>query len=127
MRANWPCLSISILLAGLAGCTTATLPKRYICQRAADPHADGAAHPAGQIAVGFRPGHLGRRPGSDNLSAVFPGSRADIHQIIRRFHHLQIVLDHQNRVAQVAQTAQDGNQTLGIALVQTDAFLTVSQ
>ena len=90
------------------------------------PSTGGNGHFTGEKGSGeriFRRSHLGRRPGSDNLSAVFPGSRADIHQIICRADHLQVVFDHQNGVAQVAQAAQDGDQTLGVALVQADGRL----
>ena len=68
-------------------------------------------------------GHLGRRAGGHDLPAVLARARADIDQVIGGADQLQVVLDHQHRVAQVAQPAQDVDQALRVARVQPDGRL----
>ncbi len=66
---------------------------------------------------------LSRRAGSHHLPAVFAAARAEIDHIIRGQDHLQVVLDDQDGVAQVAQAAQHVDQAAGIAMVQPDGRL----
>ena len=54
---------------------------------------------------------------------MHPRARSDLHHVVRFADHLQVVLDHQDRVAQVAQLAQDPDQAPGVALMQPDRRL----
>ena len=49
------------------------------------------------------------------------GARADVHDIIRGAHRFLVVLDDDQRVAEIAQTLQRIEQLCVVALVQTDA------
>ena len=49
--------------------------------------------------------------------------RADVHDIIRRAHRVLVVLDHDQRIAEVAQTLERREQLVVVALVQTDGRL----
>jgi hypothetical protein len=59
----------------------------------------------------------------DDLAAARAGVRAEIDEIIGGADGLLVVLDHDDRVAEVAQFAQRGEQPLVVALVQADARL----
>ena len=61
--------------------------------------------------------------GADNVSAIFPGARAEIENAIGGAHDVGIVLDNENRVSQVAQLMQDLDEPRGIAAVQADGRL----
>ena len=62
-------------------------------------------------------------PAAHDLAAMLARARAQIDQPIGRVHRLLVVLDHQHRVAQVAQVAERADQPGVVALVQADARL----
>ena len=62
-------------------------------------------------------------PGRDDVSAVLSGARSKIQNVVGRSHDVGIVLDHQNRVSQIAQVVQDLDQAVGVAAVQADRRL----
>src|SRR3954454_20786018 len=64
-----------------------------------------------------------RRIETDDFAAVLAGSRAHIENTIRRKHDLRLVLDHDQRVAGIAQTPHDADDTLHVARVQADRRL----
>ena len=84
-------------------------------------HGDGLL--AGEIRAGDRRGGLatsrGRALGHD-LAAITAGRRAEIEQLIGVGDHFAVVLDHQQRVAQVAEFFQGLEQPLVVAGVQPD-------
>ena len=49
--------------------------------------------------------------------------RADVHDIIRRAHRVLVVLDDDERVAEVTQTLERREQLVVVALVQSDGRL----
>ena len=63
------------------------------------------------------------RAGTDDLAAVYAGARSDVHDIIRGTHGVVIVLDHDQRIARIAQALHCCNELFVVALVQTDARL----
>ena len=50
-------------------------------------------------------------------SAVFTGTRTEVKNPVARLHDLGVMLDHQDGVSQVAQLAQNFNQSFSIATV----------
>ena len=82
-----------------------------------------AAH-AAQVLAGqgcrFPPDRVGRALRHD-LAAVVAGPRPQVHDVIGAADGLLVVFDHQNRVAEIAQPRQRGQQALVVALVQADA------
>ena len=82
--------------------------------------------PPGQVIAGERAGlrgNFGRRAGSHHLPAVLAAARAEVDHVICGGDHLQVVLDDQHGIAQVAQAAQDVDQAAGVARVQADGRL----
>src|SRR5437763_13513922 len=63
------------------------------------------------------------RPGSDDETAVLAGARTEIDEMIGGAHGLLVVLDDDDGVAKVAQSAKRGEQPRVVALVQTDGRL----
>ena len=63
------------------------------------------------------------RSRGDNLSAVDPRTRSDIHDVIALEHRLLIVLNDYDAVAHIAQIFKCGYQLPVVALMQTDARL----
>ena len=63
------------------------------------------------------------RTDRDDLAAMLAGRRSDVDHEIRRADRLLVVLDHDERVAEVAQAEQCVDQTLVVALVQPDRWL----
>ncbi len=61
--------------------------------------------------------------GEKQLAAEFAGAGAEIDDRIGGFDRVGIVLDDQNRVAEVAQRFEDVDQALGVARMQTDRRL----
>ena len=59
----------------------------------------------------------------DDLAAVLAGARAHVDDPVGRAHRLLVVLDDDQRVAEVAQALQRADQARVVALVQTDARL----
>ncbi len=57
------------------------------------------------------------------MAAVHAGARTDVDDPVGRAHHLLVVLDDDQRVADVAQSLQRADQPLVVALVQADARL----
>ena len=68
-------------------------------------------------------GDLGRRPGGDHVAAVLAGARPEVDQVVGGEHRPLVVLDHDHRVAEVAQAVEGGDQLLVVALVQPDRGL----
>ena len=68
-------------------------------------------------------GDLFRRSHGDNFAPRPAGARAKIDHVVGGADQLEVVLDDQDGVAQVAQAAQDGDQALRIARVQPDGGL----
>ena len=66
----------------------------------------------------FAAGHLLRGAGSDDLSAAVAALGAQINQIIRRFDHVQIVLDHQYAVARSHQPLQNADEPFHVRHMQ---------
>ena len=64
-----------------------------------------------------------QRAFEDDLAAVLARARAQIDDVVRRAHHVGIVLHHHDRVAQFAQFFQDADQPAGVAAVQSDGRL----
>ncbi len=82
--------------------------------------------PPREIIRGQRPlllDDLRRTPGSYHLSAMLSGARAKVDHVIGSGDHLQIVLDHEDGVAQVPQSTQDTDHAAGIARVKADRRL----
>ena len=67
--------------------------------------------------------HLFRRAAGDDLTAMRTGARAHIDQIIGGADRILVMLNHDHRVADVAQPAQRGQQPVIIALMQADGRL----
>ncbi len=63
------------------------------------------------------------RSGGDHLAAVLAGAGPDVDDPVGRADRLLVVLDDDQRVAQVAQTGQRGDQLGVVALVQADRRL----
>ena len=87
---------------------------------------DRDLHGAGQVLAGQRAGdlldHVDRALGHHG-AAVLAGARAHVHDVVGRAHRALVVLDHDDRVAQVAQALQGGDQALVVALVEPDRGL----
>ena len=64
--------------------------------------------------------HLGRRAHGDDPAAVLARPRPHVDDRVGGADHVQVVLDDEDGVAQVAQAAQDAQQPLGVARVQAD-------
>ena len=64
-----------------------------------------------------------RCAGADHFPTVHTRTGADVDEIVRRAHGVLIVLDDDERVAEVTQLAQRGQQLFVIALVQADGRL----
>ena len=62
-------------------------------------------------------------PSNTISAAVLARARAQIDDVVRRPHHVRIVLHHQDRVAQIAQLFEDADQPAGVAAVQPDRRL----
>ena len=81
---------------------------------------------AGQIlsgqAVGIG-GDLGRRALADHGAAMHPRPRPHVKDIVGMADRILVMLDHQDRVALVAQVHQRGQQPVVVALVQADRRL----
>ena len=81
---------------------------------------------AGEIRPGDRAaalGHHGRSALGDDLPAAEAGRRTEIQQVVRTLDHFAVVLDHQERVAQVAELFQGIEQAAVVAGVQADRGL----
>ena len=72
------------------------------------------------------PGHarhlLGRALG-DDAAAVLPRAGAHVDEPVGGAHHLLVVLDHEHRVAEVAQPLERADQPVVVALVEADRRL----
>lgn len=82
--------------------------------------------PTGQVVPGDRSRllrDLGRRTGGDHLPAMLAGAWAEVDQVVGGGDHLQVVLDDEDGVAQIAQAAQNLDQAVGVARVQPDGRL----
>ena len=80
----------------------------------------------GEIAPGERTGHfLDLLVGSrrNDLAAILPGARPEVENCVGCLHNVTIMLDHQNRVTQVAQIVQYFDQEMRIPAVQSDGWL----
>ena len=81
---------------------------------------------AGQIAAGerLRAGHdLFRRALGDDVTAQAPRAGAEVDNIVGVADGVFVVLDHEHRVAQVAQLYEGLDQAVVVALVQADGGL----
>ena len=63
------------------------------------------------------------RAGGDHLAAVAAGAGAEVDEVVGGAHRLLVVLDDDDRVAEVAQLAERREQPRVVALVQPDARL----
>ena len=87
-------------------------------------HRDAA--PAGEVLAGDRLLVLEQardRARVDDLAAVLAGARADVDDVIGDADRLFVVLDHEHRVAEIAQAHQRVDQALVVALMQADRRL----
>jgi hypothetical protein len=64
-----------------------------------------------------------RGPFCHHVAAVHAGAGAHVDQVVGRAHHLLVVLDHEHRVAEVAQPFERGDQLPVVALVEADRRL----
>ena len=81
---------------------------------------------AGEILAGDRPGlgdDIVDRARCDNFAAVNARAGADVDNEVRRAHRVLVVLDDQNRVSQIAQTAQRIEELVVIPLMKADGRL----
>ena len=53
------------------------------------------------------PGHGLGGPGDDDLPATHPSLGSEIDHVVRALHHVEVVLDEQNRVPNIHQAAQN--------------------
>ena len=67
--------------------------------------------------------HFGRRAVADDVAAVLAGTRTHVNDAVGLEHDLRIVLDHQQRVARIAQPLHDRHDPLHVARVQPDGRL----
>ena len=58
-----------------------------------------------------------------DLAAVLARAGAQIHDVVRGAHHVGVVLDHHDRVAEPAQFFEDVDQAAGVAAVESDRRL----
>ena len=65
----------------------------------------------------------GDRARVHDVAAVLPRARPDVHGVVRGANRLLVVLDHDDRVAEVAQALERADQALVVALVQADGGL----
>ncbi len=83
-------------------------------------------HPAGEVLAGqgVRVRHhlVGGALG-DDAATVHPGPRADVHHVVGKADGVLVMLDHDHRVADVAQVTKGAQQALVVALVQADRGL----
>ncbi len=87
-------------------------------------HFDAAL--AGQELAGDRvlsPHHVGHRALRHHAPAVDAGTGADVDHVVGGADRVLVVLDHDHRIAEVAQPQQGAEQPLVVALVQADAGL----
>ena len=63
------------------------------------------------------------RPGVHDVAAVLPRARADVDDVVGRADRLLVVLDHDDRVAEVAQPLERADEALVVPLVQADGRL----
>ena len=62
----------------------------------------------------FHLGHFLRGAGGDHITTAAAALRTQINDIICGFDHIQIVFNHQNRVAGIHQSLQDINQFMNV-------------
>ena len=79
--------------------------------------------PVIELLLVSRPAPAGDRAGVDHRAAVLPRARADVDHVVGRADGLLVVLDHDDRVAQVAQPLERADQALVVPLVQADGGL----
>ena len=105
-----------------APCTTSSRPLRaraaYGGQR--DLLAAGEVHAGRRVGVLEQPLHRAR---VDHLAAVLAGARADVDHPVGGADRLLVVLDHDQRVAEVLEPDQGLDQPLVVALVEADRRL----
>ena len=65
--------------------------------------------------------HLFWRASADNLAAIPPSPRPQIHKEVRRAHGVQVMLDDDDGVAEVTQSAEGVQQLVVVALMEADA------
>ena len=88
--------------------------------------ASRSAAAAGDVGAGQRIGSfhdLVRRALRDQLAAVTPRARAEVDHVVGAADGLFVVLDHQHRVAEIAQLFEREQQTVVVAMVQSDGRL----
>ena len=81
---------------------------------------------AGEVLAGQRGRVLGdllRRPGGDDVAAVFAGAGAEVDEVVGGHHRPLVVLDDDHRVAEVAEPVEGRDQLLVVALVEADRGL----
>ena len=104
----------------------ASAPHQQRSSRLATPfgHLDLAL--AGEVLAGERRRvlrDLGRRAGRDHVAAVLAGPRAEVDQMVGCPHGSLVVLDDDDRVAEVAQAVERPDQLRVVALVKPDRRL----
>ena len=67
--------------------------------------------------------HLSRGARGDDVAAVDAGAGPDLDEVVGGHHRVLVVLDHDHRVAEVAQALERRDQLLVVALVQADRGL----
>ena len=112
-----------------------SMPRRLFCARALHGEPSPRRAPDGRDlhaapARQERPGHrrrlgldVGDRPLGHHPAAVLARARAHVDDVVGAADHLLVVLDHQHRVALVAEPLQGADQLPVVALVQPDGGL----
>src|ERR1700733_1393925 len=72
---------------------------------------------------GLHPGDFLGRALSDDLATAIAALRPEIDQVVGSFDDVEVVLDHNYRVARVCQTAEHAEQPLDVVEVQTGGRL----
>ena len=97
-----------------------------LAARAAAKLRDRDGELAVQVAAGQGAGlagHLGRRALGDQLPAVLAGPGAEVDDVVRGADRALVVLDHDHRVAEIAQPPQRVDQLRVVTLVEADRGL----
>src|SRR5690606_37668616 len=85
-----------------------------------DPHAAGEVFAGKAIA---RVENIGRRALGDDMATVNAGARTDVEDMVGGQNGILVVLDDDNRIAEIAQAAQGLEQAGIVALMQADRGL----
>ena len=109
---------LEVVLAGAADDDLAPWPPPLLRDRDLPLAGEELAGQRAGLGLDLRRGALG-----DHLSPVLAGAGTEVDDVVRRADRALVVLDHDHRVAEVAQALERPDQLLVVALVQTDRGL----